>query len=36
MSDFDEYAGYIGLRSFTRRLSALFVAAVIVGAGVAG
>jgi hypothetical protein len=35
MSGFDEYAGYTGLRSFTRKLATLFVAAVIVGAGVA-
>lgn len=35
MSGFDEYAGYIGLRSFTRKLAVLFVAAVILGVGVA-
>jgi hypothetical protein len=35
MSGFDEYAGYIGLSSFTRKLVALLVAAVIVGADVA-
>jgi hypothetical protein len=34
MSGFDEYAGYIGLRSFTRKLAVLFAAAVAVGVGV--
>jgi hypothetical protein len=35
VSGFDEHAGHTGLRTFTISLAALFVVAVILGAGVA-